>query len=232
MHDVAPPPSRKRFTREDAETRRRALIEATVRALARYGAAGVSVRTIAREADVSAGLVAHHFGGVEALIAEAYRALAGRIGVAQMAAAKREADPRAALNAYVEASFRPPVLEPDLLATWIGFWGLTKTSGPVAEAHRDVYAAYCADIETLLAPCLPAAANLRMAAVAMAALIDGLWLELSLDGGAFTSDQAAAAACALINAWLPDAPPDSRSARASRDGAGNGDRTRITSLEG
>ena len=60
------------FTRADADERRKSLIAAATRVLARDGAAGASVRAIAQEAGVSPGLVTHHFGGVDALIAATY----------------------------------------------------------------------------------------------------------------------------------------------------------------
>jgi len=57
------------FRRSEPDARRLSLIEACARVLAREGIAGASVRTIAVEAGVSAGLVGHYFAGVDALIA-------------------------------------------------------------------------------------------------------------------------------------------------------------------
>ena len=59
----------------------------------------------------------HYFDGVDALIAETYRATTATVGEAHAAAvAAAGADPRARLIAYVTASFRPPVADPALLA--------------------------------------------------------------------------------------------------------------------
>ena len=60
------------FRRSEPDARRLSLIEACARVLAREGIAGASVRTIAVEAGVSAGLVGHYFAGVDALIAATY----------------------------------------------------------------------------------------------------------------------------------------------------------------
>ena len=51
--------SKPAFTRAEPDARRLSLIEATARVLAREGAGGASVRTIATEAGVSPGLVGH-----------------------------------------------------------------------------------------------------------------------------------------------------------------------------
>jgi AcrR family transcriptional regulator len=185
------PRRRGAFQRETAVVRRGALIEATIRCLGKKGADGISVRNIAAEAGVSAGLVAHHFGGIDTLIADSYRVVTDRVeGVLAKAAAAAGPDPRRQLADYVTASFQPPVLDPSLLATWVAFWRLNKSNVAVAEAHRDIYGAYRSRLEILLQACgLPDPA-LRLSAIALTALIDGLWLELCLDDSAFTADDA------------------------------------------
>jgi TetR/AcrR family transcriptional repressor of bet genes len=112
------------FTRVEPDARRLSLIEAAARVLARDGASGASVRAIALEAGVSPGLVAHHFGGVDALIAATYAHVGARVSAALDAAvAGAGEDPRARLMAYVAASFAPPIADRALLATWTAFWG-------------------------------------------------------------------------------------------------------------
>ena len=88
------------FTRTDAEERRRLLIAAATRVLARDGASGASVRAIAQEAQVSPGLVTHHFGGIDALIAATYADVSAAVTAALGAAvAGAGGDPRARLSA-------------------------------------------------------------------------------------------------------------------------------------
>ncbi len=178
--------------------RRQALIDAAARALAIHGAGGVSVRTIAAEAGVSPGLVTHHFEGVEPLIAATYRQASERVGEA-LAEGVRVAgsDPRARLAAYVCGNFRPPVMDGDLLATWLGLLGLTKSMPLVAAAHAETYAAFRAGIERLLIACA-VPGEPRLLAVAITALIDGLWLELCLDDSVFTPEEA----IGIATRWL------------------------------
>jgi len=179
------------FTRSEPDARRLSLIEATARVLAREGAAGTSVRTIASEAGVSPGLVGHYFDGVDALIAATYGHVGEQVSAALGAAiAAAGDDPRARLRAYVTASFDPPIADPALLATWLAFWSLVKARPDIAALHDEIYAGYRHDLETLLGACGIAPDGLRLAAIAITALVDGLWLELCLSPHSFTPAEA------------------------------------------
>jgi len=176
--------------RAEPDARRQSLIEATARVLARDGATGASVRPIAIEAGVSPGLINHYFAGIEALIAATYSAVGDQVSNALAAAvATAGDDPRARLTAYVTASFAPPIADRALLATWIAFWSLTGKP-QIAERHDAIYARYREDLEALLAECGIAAADRRLTAIAITALVDGLWLELCLSPDSFTADEA------------------------------------------
>ncbi|MFW2850811.1 TetR family transcriptional regulator C-terminal domain-containing protein [Sphingomonas sp. TX0543] len=191
------------FTRTDADERRKLLIEATTRVLARDGASGVSVRAIALEAGVSPGLVTHHFGGVDALIAATYAQVGGEVTAALDAAVLRAGDdPRARLSAYVAASFAPPIADRALLATWVAFWSLVIARDDVARLHDEQYAHFRAGLERLLADCGIAPGACRRAAIAITALVDGLWLELCLSPGVLDAAEAGAIAEAQIAALL------------------------------
>ncbi len=189
------------FTRAEPDARRLSLIEATARVLARDGASGASVRAIALEAGVSPGLVAHHFGGVDALIAATYAHVGEQVATALATAVEGAGrDPRARLMAYVAASFAPPIADRALLATWTAFWGLVIARGEIAALHDAQYAGYRGELEALLAACrLPPAAR-RRAAIAIAALVDGLWLELCLSPAVLDAGEARTIAEAQIAA--------------------------------
>lgn len=187
------------FLREP-DSRRQALIDATADCLAERGVAGASVRTICARAGVSPGLLRHYFPGVDALIAATYRDVAGRVSDTLAVAAAEAGDPRARLIAWLTASFRPPIADPALLATWLAFWSLVKTDPAIAAIHGETYAGYRADLEALLADC--GATDTGPIAIALTALVDGLWLELSLDPKSFTPDQAGAMAVRWLDALL------------------------------
>jgi len=195
--------TRAAFTREDADTRRQALIDAAAASLAEAGIGGTSVRAICTRAGVSAGLLRHYFDGVDALIAETYRTVTATVGEAHAAAVEAAGtDPRARLIAYLTASFRPPVADPALLATWLAFWSLVKTDPAIAAIHAETYSGYRAELEGLLSGCGLGKAQCGTAAIALTALVDGLWLELTLDPTTFSADQAGAMAVRWLDALL------------------------------
>ena len=192
--------ARQVFTRESADTRRDALIAATARCLATRGANGISVRAICMEASVSAGLLRHYFDGIDALVAATYRATGARVAAAMHAAVEDiPADnPRGRLLAFVTASFRAPIADPALLATWLAFWSLSRTVQAIGAIHDEIYAENRQDIERLICACPNAPQDARLAAVALTALVDGLWLELSLGNAPFSVGEAEA----LAEKWL------------------------------
>jgi TetR/AcrR family transcriptional repressor of bet genes len=187
------------FTREQPGERRQSLIEACAHCLAKLGTGQTSVRAICKEAGVSPGLLRHYFAGVDALIAATYRWTGQRVSQALEQAVEHAGnDPRARLLAYLTASFRPPIASTELLATWLAFWSLTKTDPVIARQHAEIYADYRGGIERLIAEYRPDQAEVRLSAVALTALVDGLWLELSLGSAPFTTDEAVA----LAEKWL------------------------------
>lgn len=187
------------FTRSDPDERRQSLIEATARVLADKGAAGVSVRAICAEAGVSPGLLRHYFAGVSEAIAETYRWMGLRIAAAlDDAVAQAGPDPRARILAYLTASFKPPIASPDLLASYVALWSLTRSDASVAGVRAEVYRDYRSDLEKLLIEWRPELPDPALVAIALTALIDGLWLELSLGDAPFAPEQASE----LAEAWL------------------------------
>ncbi|MEQ1497560.1 MAG: TetR family transcriptional regulator C-terminal domain-containing protein [Novosphingobium sp.] len=191
------------FTRAEPDARRQSLVEACARVLARDGVGGSSVRAIALDAGVSPGLVGHYFSGVDALVAETYAHIEAQVSAAINAALDAAGtDPRARLDAFVTASFRAPVASGELLATWIAFWSLVRSRSDIALQHDHQYAAFRARLEGLLSECGVAKAGLRRAAIAITALIDGLWLELCLSPQAFSAGEAEMIARAALDSLI------------------------------
>lgn len=186
------------FRRAAPEDRRRQLAEAALRCAGRLGPAGVSVRQIAAEAGVSPGLITHHFGELEELIAYAFDIMAGGI-LDDVTAAMQAAgpDPAAQINAFVDASFSPSIFDPSLLGTWVVFWSLIRNMPKARAAQVRGYHAYLETVEELLARLAEAeaiaVADMRLAAVAFYALLDGLWLDWCLDPSAFRPEDGARA---------------------------------------
>lgn len=192
--------ARPAFRRAEPDARRRSLVEACARVMGRDGASGASVRAIAVEAGVSPGLLGHYFPSIDALFAATYAHIEARVTLALDAAvADAGSEPRARLDAFVTASFRPPIADSDLLATWIACWSLVRARPEIARQHDAQYAAFRARLEALLGGCGLAADRLRHAAIEITALVDGLWLELCLSPQAFGAEEAARIARAALD---------------------------------
>jgi TetR/AcrR family transcriptional regulator, transcriptional repressor of bet genes len=208
---------RPRFQRQLPAQRRQALIAATIECLKRYGHDGLSVRTISAQAGVSVGLINHHFPNKDELIAAAYRHFnAELIGGIQAAVARAADSPQARMRAFLEASFSPPNLDTDVLAVWVVFWGMYRHSRLIQRVQEETYRDYVRLVRSLLAELLPRTSaprtappartgagrggplDLRLAAIGLTALLDGLWLEWCLEPGTFRP----AEGVALCEAWI------------------------------
>ena len=131
--------------------RREALINATLACLRKYGHHGVSTRRIAAEADVSAGLITHHFPSISALVAAAYEALAMSL-LRSIRQHEREvgATPRERLRRFFEACFAPALIGPGLFNTWLVFWSMVAHDAAVRAVQHRTRVAYRQVLESLL----------------------------------------------------------------------------------
>lgn len=184
------PKPRARFRREAPEDRRRQLGEAALRCIVKHGHAGVSVRQIAAEAGVTQGLITHHFGEVNELVAYAFDLMSDNLlDAIKDAVDKAAADPRSRMDAFIEASFSPILFDRDVLGVWIVFWGLILHSPRMAESQSREYSSYMATVEGLLSDLAKAEGfvigDLRLTAASLTALLDGLWLAWCLNPNAF-----------------------------------------------
>jgi TetR/AcrR family transcriptional regulator, transcriptional repressor of bet genes len=193
-----------KFRRIARPVRREALIAATLRCLRNYGHDGASVRRISAAAGVSMGLINHHFAGSASLIAAAYESLS----VSLIETTRRHAragpglTPAARLGRFFEASFAPQALDPGLFRTWLVFWSMAAHAPEIRAVHRRTAAQHQAVLEALLGALrrMPGVPPFRVprAAVGLAALMDGLWVDLSLNPASPT----AAAAVSFCNDWV------------------------------
>ena len=185
------------YTRESETVRRSAFVNSTIECLAEHGYHGTSVRRIAEKAGVAPGLLTHYYDGKGALIAEAYRQLADlTFSHAAGAADQAGDDARLRFNAFITASYFGPQTAFDLFKVWINFWALTLTEPSVRAAHAETYGRYRQRLSELIEELLAdsgqtaSEAELTSLAIGTNAVIDGLWLEYSLDPGTFDTSEA------------------------------------------
>ena len=201
-----------KFHRQTPEVRREALVEATLSCLKEFGHEGVSVRRISAAAGVSIGLINHHFPSKSGLIAEAYETLALSLQDSIRGQAEdRSAAPLDRLRGFFRASFAPEIIDPQLFNVWLVFWSMVAHSPEIRAVHDQTYGKYRATLENLLGQLATSGAaapfKLRPAAIALSALLDGLWVELSLSPDTFKPREAIALCEDWVNALCSGAFP-------------------------
>lgn len=183
---------RKPYRRESEDKRRMALITATLALVSEGGAQAATLRAIARRADVTAGLIRHYFKTKENLIAAAFRHLMTSMtedSVAALSSAPR--DPAARMAAFVDASLRPPVANAQSVIRWAALLQETTRNPMMQTIHIETYEDYRSVIQDLIANLqgdLPEQ-ELRRQAIAVNALIDGLWLAAATMQDAFAKGE-------------------------------------------
>ena len=183
------------------ESRRRELIEAAIHVIAQHGRAGCTVGRVAREAQLSQGLMNFHFKSMDLLLAAAFDHLADEFDRAWRArVAKAGATPWERLGAMIEAYFAPEVFSSEKLAVWFSFWVDADLRDEFRTASVKVERRYHRELEPEIARVLDAAdaadAEKEAARITgmLTAMVDGYWLQALLYPKAFRA-KAAVAAC-------------------------------------
>ena len=180
------------FRREPAEKRKEALVIATLALIAEGGVRSATVRAIAARAEVTQGLIRHYFASKEDLIMAAYEYHMSVLTNQTAASIPVETRSyRASLASFVEASLKPPVVDPGAVSLWAGFLNKVREDTRMQAIHVQTYCDFRNRLELLIADALAEAQRpttseeLRRLAIACNALIDGLWMEGGALPGAF-----------------------------------------------
>ncbi len=162
--------------------RRAALVKATIEEIGEQGSLDVTVAQIARRAGMSSALAHHYFGNKDNIFLAAMRHLLALYSAEVRGALQAaQSDPRARAAALLRANFGPSNFRPEVVAAWLNFYVLARTSVPAARLlqiyHRRLRSNLTHDLRPLLGAGAPDAAE------RLAALIDGLYLKQGLAGG-------------------------------------------------
>ena len=191
-----------KFARVEPELRRKLLIEATLRCLAKYGYGGTTVEVICKEAEVSRGLLSHHFNGKSDIFVQAYEYMSEKLdGTSRSLAEAAGESAMDKLEAMIKAAFTAPTFEQESLSIWISLWNLAQVDQEISELNKIHYNKYRRTIASLLgeiADTKNISINTSRAALSLTALMDGLWLEWSLDPDAFVPQEGEAACLDLV----------------------------------
>lgn len=205
MTKTAAAKAKPRFARVDADLRRQMLIDAAIRCLAEGGIAAFTVDRISREANVSRGLINHHFDGISGLLIEVYEAMTQSMLAAGRETLFFEGGPEERLTAVIDTMFRPPMFAKSSLRAWLALWGEVATNPRLKASHRKSYDAYrraIGDALNEIAKARKVKLDGEALAMTVIALIDGLWIEWCLDSSVVDRDTARAAVYAVLEARL------------------------------
>lgn len=182
--------------------RRKQLIEATLTAIHQNGYANTTVAKISKIAGVSTGIIHHYFAGKSDLLAETMRQLMRQL-TDDIYRAWHVADtPRARIAAIVDGNFADDQFAPEVVSCWLAFWAETPHDDSLRRLSRVRGARLKTNLLHNFRQLLPAGLA-EDAALALASMIDGLWINCAL------GDKAADAATARRLAhrtldWLLD----------------------------
>lgn len=179
--------SKPKFRREPASLRKEALIQATLALIAEHGVRGATVRAIAKRADVTQGLIRHHFSSKEELITAAYEChmtyMTNLTSASSAQTALSNASAIERLTTFVVASLQPPVVDPGSVTLWASFINKVREDEHMREIHEKTYHDFRNRLEVLIRESLTESKitvqseELRQMAIASNGVIDGLWLE-------------------------------------------------------
>lgn len=193
----------KKTERMAPNDRKDALIEATLKCLATDGFEGLSTRKISAEAGVAIGLINHHFASKEDLVAQAYEHLTlSHLDIVKAAVAAADTDARSQLSAYLRAMLTPPVVDPGALRAWVVFWAMMERGNALGAVFDRTYADYRSFLEDILRRLAVSSGipllDLKLTAIGLLALLDGLWIVGGLDPDSCSSEEA----IRLAEAWV------------------------------
>ena len=194
-----------------APMRREQIVRATIRCLARDGYAGLTMKRVAAEAEVSQGILHYYFRDKAAMLAAAALRVTADLDRRVATEARAARDARGRLRAVIRACLRTAVDDRDFWTVFIEFWGEAFHDRRLAAVNRRAYVRARRLIGAGLAQGIALGqfrpVNVEEAAAVTLALLDGLALQLTFDRGLMTLPRAARAAETVLSRYLTTGDP-------------------------
>ncbi|MBL9046635.1 MAG: TetR family transcriptional regulator C-terminal domain-containing protein [Tabrizicola sp.] len=178
-----------KFERLTADQRRERLVEASIACLATEGIQGFTVDAICRESGSSRGLIVHHFGSKNALLAAVYAEVFQALLAGLDHIDPATATPEALTSALLSGGF----LDRKYLNVWLALWGEVAVNAEMQAEHRKMNARFRDRVAQSL-DAMAAKRGVRIdgqaTAVLLISLTDGLWLQTSIDPSLLSAERA------------------------------------------
>ncbi|MEW6631508.1 MAG: transcriptional regulator BetI, partial [Pseudomonadota bacterium] len=200
--------SEKRGRKASKEVRQLQLIEATIDSLAKRGYAETTMADVADGAGLSRGIVNFHFESKEKLLVATLQHMYDEYSAHwRNALQKAGDDPARQLQALVAADFDRSICNKRKLAAWCAFWGEAK-SRPTYQALSSSRDAYYQQVFIDLCAALKESGSYayepQVMALALSAMLEGLWLRMMMGTEDTTRETALQAANAFLVAAFPE----------------------------
>lgn len=206
--DVSEATSRKprKERKENAERRRRQLLDAARRSILTHGLAKTTLATVADEAGLSQGVAVFYFESKSGLLTQTLRDLYEGYETLWMQALERASTaPLERLIALLEADFSADACGADVLPLWFAFWGELRFTGQYAEVAAEFDSRRHAVLSDIWAQLLPKARSAEADQLAewMESLTDGYWQRLHLAPGSYDRQRALSASKVCLGRLVP-----------------------------
>lgn len=192
--------------KDNADKRRRQILDATITSIVANGLAKTTLATVANEAGLSQGVAVFYFKSKTGLLTEALRDLYQRYETHWQGALQRAGDePAMRLRTIIEADFDSKICNPNTLAVWFAFFGEQKFVPQYAEItgqYESNRAEIVGGICRQLAPTEDGKATL--AGDWIDTLTDGYWQKLHLLPHKYTRELAVARTLAVVTTLFPE----------------------------
>jgi len=178
------------------EVRRKQLIDATIKCIAKGGISGTTLKAIAKEAGLSLGLANFHFKTKDMLLSETLKHLADEhreMWVRDVCS--DDLSPADKLRSIINAQFHARICSRKKLSVWFAFFGEAthRESYRLLTSQIDIErqencAELCADI---IAEGAYVNIDAEETALTLEGMFDGLWLNMLMYPAKFTREKAA-----------------------------------------
>jgi TetR/AcrR family transcriptional repressor of bet genes len=189
------------------EIRRKQLIDATIRAIGRYGYASTTLTHVAGEAGLSPGIVNFYFKSKDQLLLATLEQIVDEYSAFwQQALSKGKVAPASGLEAMIEADFHPSVCNPEKISIWYAFWAEAGNNPSYQGVVQRLEADYIQQTVELCARIITEGGygiDARTVAVGLNAMIDGLWFDCLMEPKAFNRNDAKRVCRSYLAAVFP-----------------------------
>jgi AcrR family transcriptional regulator len=189
--------------------RRRSRVEAAVKVISKRGLTGVTINSIATEAECSYGVVAFHFQSKEGIVFAALNHTAAEYEAYLKKLAEKAIGPADRIRRMIDTDFSRKAAGRDTIALWLAFWAEAvrvpayhKRCAALREQYNRAVATDIGELAALRG----VAVDADQLAVSLNALISGLWIENLLSPMSITEGQKMghAACLALMRPYFPE----------------------------